>query len=120
MRLFEVMTKPSMDKIVALLRNQINSSNKKEFSLTYKALNNMVASNGFGITIDAETFQHIYDSYSEIQSIVTDFDNDGVHFNTSTDIESSSAETDASDSVETIASRSAEKQMKSSRKTANI
>lgn len=117
MRFFEFGEEDIGDKLVVVLRNYIGraSSKKAPSKLNWAGLNNVLRTNGFGILADYETFKSIYDSSPAIQSMVRDFNADGINLNVpGTDQDTQTpvkkGETPA-DAVEKIAASAAPKQL---------
>lgn len=82
MRFFEFADNDG-DKLVTVLRNYIGraSSKKTPAKLNWSGLNNVLRSNGFEVMADYETFKAIYDSSPAIQTMVKNFDDDGIELN---------------------------------------
>lgn len=68
------------DKLVMILRNYIGraASKKAPSKLNWNGLNQVLQSSGFEIAADYETFKSIYDSNPAIQSMVKNFNDDGI------------------------------------------
>jgi hypothetical protein len=80
MRFFEFNGAPVGDKLVVILRNYIGraASQKAPSALNWNGLNQVLKSSGFEIAADYETFKSIYDSNPAVQSMVKNFDDDGI------------------------------------------
>jgi|SRR5210317_794231 hypothetical protein len=83
MRLFEVAGNELEQDLVLLFRNQIQRANAEgsPAELSYQAITNLMKSSGHG-DFDYGVFKVMYDSSPEIQSIVQNFNQDGVVLNT--------------------------------------
>ena len=71
------------DKFLIVLRNYIGraSSKKSPAKLNWNGLNQVLQMNGFELTADYETFKAMYDSNPAIQSLVKNFNQDGIELN---------------------------------------
>jgi hypothetical protein len=80
MRFYEFAGIESTDKLIIVLKNYIGraASKKSPAKLNWNGLNQVLKSSGAEVTADYETFKAIYDSNPVIQSIVKDFNADGV------------------------------------------
>jgi hypothetical protein len=80
MRFYEFSDSESTDKLIIVLKNYIGraASKKSPAKLNWNGLNQVLKSSGAEVTADYETFKAIYDSNPVIQSIVKDFNADGV------------------------------------------
>ena len=83
MRFFEFAGDDEGDKFVMVLRNYIGraASKKAPSSLNWAGLNKVLSSSGFELSADYETFKAIYDSNPIVQSLVKDFNQDGINLN---------------------------------------
>jgi hypothetical protein len=83
MRFFEFAGDDTGDKFVMVLRNYIGraASKKAPAKLNWIGLNKVLATNGFELTADYETFKAIYDSSPAMQSMIKDFNQDGIELN---------------------------------------
>ena len=84
MRFFEFAdTDAGLDKFVMTLRNFIGraSSKKAPAKLNWASLQKITNDNGFEFAADYETFKSIYDSSPVIQSLVKNFNADGIELN---------------------------------------
>lgn len=80
MRLFEFASDIA-DDVVLILRNQMGTSNSSDTSgkVSYAALNNMLKNIGYGnVEYDSSTFTNLYDKNPEIQTLVSDYDENGI------------------------------------------
>jgi hypothetical protein len=82
MRFFEFNT-PDMDQFVALLRNLIGraASKRTPSKLNWNAIAQMSHSNGFEFGADYETFKAMYDANPALQSLVKNFNANGIELN---------------------------------------
>lgn len=81
MRFFEFADSDAgVDKFVMILRNFIGraSSKKEPAKLNWASLQKIAADSGFEMGADYETFKAMYDSTPAIQSLVKDFNADGI------------------------------------------
>ena len=87
MRLFEVEDNFLVD-LTTVLRNLLGRSNAKgaPMKLNYKAISNMLGNMGYG-EINYDTFSKLYDQNEQLQSIVSDFDENGVTLKTDSEPE---------------------------------
>ncbi len=69
-----------VDRFVIVLRNYIGraASQKAPSKLNWSGLNKVLAINGFELTADYETFKAMYDSSPALQSMVSNFNDDGI------------------------------------------
>jgi hypothetical protein len=84
MRFFEFAdTDAGLDKFVMTLRNFIGraASKKAPSKLNWASLQKITNDNGFEFAADYETFKSIYDSSPIVQSLVKNFNADGVELN---------------------------------------
>ena len=83
MRFFEFQGDDTTDKLVIVLRNYIGraASKKAPSRLNWNGLNQVLRSSGFEMAADYETFKSIYDSNPAIQSMVKNFNDDGIELN---------------------------------------
>lgn len=81
MRFFEFGSNDaSIDKFIMALRNHIGraSSMKAPARLNWNAIAAMSRANGFEFGADYETFKAMYDTNPILQSLVKDFNDDGI------------------------------------------
>lgn len=83
MRFFEFSGDDEGDRFVMVLRNYIGraASKKAPAKLNWNGLNKVLATNGFELTADYETFKAMYDSIPTIQQMVKNFNDDGIELN---------------------------------------
>jgi hypothetical protein len=83
MRFFEFSGKENMDKVIVVLRNYIGrqAGAKAPIRLNWNALNQILTRTGAGVAADYETFKSLYDNNPVIQSLVRDFNQDGIELN---------------------------------------
>jgi hypothetical protein len=84
MRFFEFAdTDAGLDKFVMTLRNFVGraASKKAPSKLNWASLQKITNDNGFEFAADYETFKSIYDSSPIVQSLVKNFNADGVELN---------------------------------------
>ena len=83
MRFFEFGGIDDGDRFIMVLRNYIGraASKKAPAKLNWAGLNQVLTTNGFELTADYETFKAMYDSNPAIQTMVKDFNADGIELN---------------------------------------
>jgi hypothetical protein len=84
MRFFEFSDSDTgIDKFVMILKNFIGraASKKSPASLNWSGLQKIAADSGFEFAADYETFKSMYDSTPIIQSLVKNFNADGIELN---------------------------------------
>ncbi len=84
MRFFEFSdTGDETDKFLMVLRNYIGraASKKSPAKLNWNGLNQVLKTNGFELTADYETFKAMYDASPAVQSLVKNFNQDGIELN---------------------------------------
>jgi hypothetical protein len=69
-----------VDRFIIVLRNYIGraASKKAPAKLNWSGLNNVLKKSGFELTADYETFKAMYDASPALQSMVTNFNDDGI------------------------------------------
>ena len=69
-----------IDKFIMILRNYIGraSSKKAPVTLNWNGLAQVTKANGFEFAADYETFKSMFDSTPALQSLVKDFNADGI------------------------------------------
>jgi hypothetical protein len=69
-----------IDRFVIVLRNYIGraASQKAPSKLNWNGLNKVLATSGFELTADYETFKAMYDSSPALQAMVSNFNDEGV------------------------------------------
>ena len=80
MRFFEFTGDDTGDRFVMVLRNYIGraASQKAPAKLNWAGLNQVLATSGFELTADYETFKAMYDSSPALQAMVSNFNDDGI------------------------------------------
>lgn len=103
MRFFEF-NNPDIDKFIILLKNLIgrSASKKTPSELNWNAIAHLSRSNGFEFGADYETFKAMYDSSPVIQSLVKNFNADGVELNVPGAPNSDQPKQDGEDSQEKV------------------
>ena len=83
MRFFEFAGDDTSDKLVIVLRNYIGraASKKAPAKLNWNGLQQVLKTNGFELAADYETFKSMYDSNPAIQSLVKNFNDQGIELN---------------------------------------
>lgn len=87
MRYFEFIVEregnANLEKFIIVLKNFIGraASKKSPAKLNWSALNQISKTAGMELTADYETFKSMYDSSPALQSLVKDFNADGVELN---------------------------------------
>lgn len=83
MRIFEFAGDDNMDKFVVVLKNFIGryASKGAPATLNWKALDRIVQSSGVEVMADYETFKAMYDSSPQLQTLVKNFNADGIELN---------------------------------------
>lgn len=80
MRIFEFSEDETLEKLVIILRNFIGRASSKNapVKLNWSGLNAILRKNGASVAADYETFKSMYDSSPVLQSIVKNFNDDGI------------------------------------------
>jgi hypothetical protein len=80
MRFFEFSGDNENDGFVMVLRNYIgrSASKKAPAKLNWGGLNKVLATSGFELTADYETFKAMYDSSPALQAMVKNFNDQGI------------------------------------------
>ena len=83
MRIFEFAGEDNLDKFTVILKNFVgrNASKKAAAKLNWEALDRIMRSSGIELMADYETFKAMYDSSSQLQSLVKNFNADGIELN---------------------------------------
>jgi hypothetical protein len=83
MRIFEFAGDDNLDKFIVVLRNFIgrHASKKVAAKLNWSALNRIADVSGIELMADYETFKSMYDSKPQLQSLVKNFNSDGIELN---------------------------------------
>lgn len=82
MRIFEFADR-GVEKYIIVLRNLVGraASRKAPAKLNWGGLNRLVGSTGNEVTADYETFKAMYDSTPALQTLVKDFNQNGIELN---------------------------------------
>lgn len=83
MRFFEFVENDPSDKLIVVLKNYIGRASSKGAGsqLNWNGLNKIFQTSGVELAADYETFKAIYDSNPVVQSLVKDFNQDGINLN---------------------------------------
>jgi hypothetical protein len=83
MRFFEFVENDPSDKLIVVLKNYIGRASSKGAGsqLNWNGLNKIFQTSGVELAADYETFKSIYDSNPVVQSLVKDFNQDGINLN---------------------------------------
>jgi hypothetical protein len=83
MRIFEFAGDDNLDKFIVVLKNFIGrySSKGQSAKLNWQAVNKIVSSSGIELMTDYETFKSMYDSSPQLQTLVKNFNADGIELN---------------------------------------
>jgi hypothetical protein len=83
MRFFEFVENDPTDKLIVVLKNYIGRASSKGAGsqLNWNGLNKIFQTSGVELAADYETFKSIYDSNPVVQSLVKDFNQDGINLN---------------------------------------
>ena len=83
MRFFEFAGDDEGDRFIMVLRNYIGraASKKAPANLNWNGLNKVLATSGFELTADYETFKAMYDGSPAIQAMVKNFNEKGIELN---------------------------------------
>ena len=118
MRFFEFTgTDETIDKYVILLKNIIGRAemNKSPAKLNWAGLSNLALKNKIQLAADYETFKAIYDSSPAIQSLVKNFNADGVELEVpgapDADPQSPQSDQSSQDAVDQTAASAAPQQL---------
>ena len=117
MRFFEFAGDDEGDRFIMVLRNYIGraASKKAPSKLNWNGLNQVLSSSGFELTADYETFKAMYDSSPAIQSMVKNFNDDGIELKVpgAPDEKNSPGTQDSQDAVDQMAASAAPQQLAS-------
>ena len=82
MRFFEFETQP-VDKFVNVLRNIIGraGSKKSPAKMNWEGLSQIAKASGFELAMDYENFKSMYDQNPGLQSLVKNFNDQGIELN---------------------------------------
>lgn len=83
MRIFEFAGEDNLDKFTVVLRNFVgrNSSKKAAAKLNWEALNRIMKASGIELMADYETFKSMYDKSAQLQTLVKNFNSNGIELN---------------------------------------
>ena len=83
MRIFEFAGEDNLDKFTVILKNFVgrNASKKAAAKLNWEALDRIMRSSGIELMADYETFKAMYDNSAQLQSLVKNFNADGIELN---------------------------------------
>ena len=83
MRFFEFVENDPTDKLIVVLKNYIGRASSKGAGsqLNWNGLNKIFQTSGVELAADYETFKSIYDTNPVVQSLVKDFNKDGINLN---------------------------------------
>jgi hypothetical protein len=117
MRLFEFAGDDNLDKFIVVLKNFIGrySSKKAPAKLNWSALDRITQSSGIETMADYETFKAMYDSSPQLQTLVKNFNADGIELNVpgapDADKEPTQDSETSAEKIDKIASAAAPKQL---------
>lgn len=119
MRLFEFAGEDNLDKFIVVLKNFIGrySSKNSPAKLNWMALNKITRSSGIENMADYETFKAMYDSTPQLQSLVKNFNADGIELNVPGAPDAEQPKQDgktSAEKIDKIASAAAPKQLAAS------
>jgi hypothetical protein len=83
MRIFEFAGDDNLDKFIVVLKNFVGryASKGQPAKLNWQALDKIAKSSGIELMADYETFKAMYDSSPQMQSLVKNFNADGIELN---------------------------------------
>jgi hypothetical protein len=117
MRIFEFAGDDSLDKFIVVLKNFIGRASSKSAAskLNWKALDKIINSSGIELMADYETFKAMYDSSPQLQTLVKNFNADGIELNVpgapDADQEPTQDGETSAEKIDKIASAAAPKQL---------
>lgn len=117
MRFFEFQgTDANIDKFIVALKNHIGraSSKKAPAKLNWNAVAAMSRANGFEFAADYETFKSMYDSNPVLQTMIKDFNDQGLELmvpGAPDDVNPTGTAQDSEAEIDRIASSAAPKQL---------
>jgi hypothetical protein len=117
MRIFEFAGDDNLDKFTVVLKNFIGRAASKgaPSKLNWKALDKIVSSSGVELMADYETFKAMYDSSPQLQTLVKNFNVDGIELNVpgapDADQEPAQDGKTSAEKIDKIASAAAPKQL---------
>lgn len=104
-----------VDRFIMVLRNFIGraASKKAPAKLNWNGLNNVLKKSGFELTADYETFKSMYDSSPALQSMVNNFNDEGIELKVpgAPDEKNAPGTQDSQAAVDKIASSAAPQQL---------
>jgi len=103
MRFFEFNT-PDIDRFMVLLKNLIGRASSKNApsKLNWNAIAQMSRSSGFEFGADYETFKAMYDANPALQSLVKNFNADGIELDVPGAPDAEQPKQDSEDSQEKV------------------
>jgi len=117
MRFFEFGNTDTLEKFVIVLRNFIgrSASKKTPSKLNWNSLNQISKSSGIELSADYETFKSMYDASPTLQSMVKNFNDDGIELKVpgapDADKEPTQSDQTSQDAVDQAASSAAPQQL---------
>ena len=117
MRLFEFAGDDNLDKFIVVIKNCIgrHASKKAAAKLNWNALDRITRSSGIETMADYETFKAMYDSSPQLQSMIKNFNADGIELNVpgapDADKEPTQDGETSAEKIDKIASAAAPKQL---------
>lgn len=83
MRIFEFAGDDNLDKFIVVLKNFVGryASKGQPAKLNWQALDKIASSSGIELMADYDTFKAMYDSSPQLQSLVKNFNADGIELN---------------------------------------
>lgn len=126
MRFFEFGNADTLEKFIIVLRNFIgrSASKKAPSKLNWSSLNQISKSSGIEISADYETFKVMYDSSPTLQSMVKNFNDDGIELKVpgapDTDKEPTQSDQTSQDQVDQTADSAAAGQLAASQATPKV
>jgi len=117
MRIFEFAGDDSLDKFIVVLKNFIgrHASKKAAAKLNWSALDRITQSSGIETMADYETFKAMYDASPQLQTLVKNFNADGIELNVpgapDADKEPTQDKQSSAEKIDKIASAAAPKQL---------
>lgn len=83
MRFFEFAGDDNLEKFIIVLKNIIgrSASKKSPAKMNWAALDNISKTSGIELAADYETFKSMYDSSPALQTLVKNFNADGIELN---------------------------------------
>lgn len=83
MRIFEFAGDDNLDKFIVVIKNFIGrySSKGVPAKLNWNAVDQIAKTSGFELVADYETFKSMYDASPQLQTLVKNFNADGIELN---------------------------------------